>query len=149
MKKYILIILSLIMVLTLSQIALAEENVNKNENEVNVNVNIENKETKLTDVGSQQVTGFGVTTPIVGKAKYKEINGEFYTTEMSGLNLMMGYTSRTYFGNGLPADGGAGYFEYGTMVLIAPYIGVGYTYRINKSFFIDVGVPNVAIGFTF
>ena len=124
------------------------------EQEVNINIDLGEEdvieETEgLTDIGTQQIIAFGITTPLIGGADYKEVNGERYVTNMSGVNGGLGYTSRNYFGNGLPSSGVSGYFEYGTLGLIVPYAGVGFTFRASDTFFIDLGLPNFGMGFTF
>lgn len=118
--------------------------------DVNIEINLDDSEyNQLTDIGRQQVIAIGITTPIVGGTEYKELDGERYATSMTGINWLLGYTRRNYFGNGLPATGATGYFEYGTMGIIVPYIGAGITVRIVDTLFMDIGFPNVALGFTF
>ncbi|WP_211231295.1 hypothetical protein [Halonatronum saccharophilum] len=119
-----------LVVLAFSQIAFAENtNINTNTNNITVS--------------------FGITTPILGGTDDKYINGEKFSTSISEINWTLGYTKRNYFGDGLPSKGGAGYFEYGTMVILLLYIGLGYTYRFNDTFFVSAGIPDFAIGFTF
>lgn len=87
------------------------------------------------------MAGIGITITLIGTMRRQVIDGEDYITSMSGLNWTIGYTKRNYFGDGLVVGEGSGYFEYGTLVLIAPYVGAGYSYRFNKDVIGTIGFP--------
>ena len=100
----------------------------------------------ITDFKNSSSIGFGVSTPFFGTSQDIYKGNEKYTLKTNGFNLMLGYTWRTYFGEGLPTNGGAGYFEIFTMALIVPMVGVGFDYRIGENFMVGVGFPDIIHG---
>lgn len=155
MKKNVLFVLIL---LCLSGFLFAEENStsatgNNQTNNQNVVVNVNLSEslagTKFS-VADTHALGFGLTTPIYGTYHNLLIGGKEYTKKVTGINWLMGYTWRTYSGNGLPKEkGGAFYFEFYTMSLIVPFVGAGYDYRISENALIGVGFPDIIHGSIF
>ncbi|MCK4258850.1 MAG: hypothetical protein KAX49_07720 [Halanaerobiales bacterium] len=145
MNKFKITAFVLVLIFLMSGYALAEEN--NSTNGVTVNVNMNNT---MTDFRNEAVFSIGVTSPIIGSAQTKYFGEKKYTTSISGINWCIGYTKRNYFGKGLPGNGGAGYFEYGTVTLLMPYVGVGYDYRIDENLIIGIGLPDLLhISFTF
>jgi len=75
-----------------------------------------------------------------------------------GFNALLGFSYREYAQPLMPEQGST-YWEAGTTVLLSPYIGFGYDYRINESVYIGGGVdfhplfalfipiPNIHVGF--
>jgi len=66
-------------------------------------------------------------------------NAKGGVTSSFGLNLGLGVTYRSYF-EPLHPGRGAFYWEAGTMVLVLPYLGVGYSFRINESLYVGAGL---------
>ena len=144
MKK---ITLTLITLILFTSLVFGEENNNTNNNNVNVNVNFNTEELKK-ELGIQKdVTaagfGIGITTPIFGT--YHDIvdGNTRYTKSMTGINMMFGFTRRNYLGEGLPTNGGAGFFEFGTIMFFVPFAGIGYDYKVSENFLIGTGLPDV------
>ncbi len=145
MQGFKIVLICMLLLVLVSVYGLANDN---SGTEVNVNINIGNN--ILTDIRSESLFAIGITTPLFGSAQTKYFGEEKYTTSLSGINLFLGYTKRNYFGKGLPGKGGAGYFEYGTVAILCPYIGIGYDYRFNDSFMVGIGLPDAFhFGFTF
>lgn len=112
------------------------------EQTVNVNVNV-NQQT-VTAPEQHTVFSLGITSPIFGNAT----NKGGVTTKLTGINWCLGYTVRNYLGQGLPYNGGAMYFDYGTVLILVPYLGIGYTYRVDGNLMINFGIPEgVSFGF--
>jgi len=109
------------------------------ENVINVNINSSDFIRERTTVG----IGFGLTTPIIGTYKEISIAGKKYTKSVTGINSMIGFTSRNYLGDGLTANGGTGYFEIGTLFMFVPFVGVGYDYKIGENIIIGAGFPDM------
>lgn len=60
-------------------------------------------------------------------------------TKLTGINLALGFSYRSYF-QPLAPQSGAGYWEAGTILLLDPYVGVGYDYRVNESLYVGGGL---------
>lgn len=143
MQRFMVVVTCLFLLVMVTGVCYADGNT-----EVNVNVNIGNN--VLTDVRSETLFSFGITSPIIGSAQTKYFGEAKYTTSISGINWCLGYTKRNYFGKGLPGNGGAVYFEYGTVVLLCPYLGIGYDIRVGDNLLVGFGFPDVFhFGFTF
>ncbi|WP_152560790.1 hypothetical protein [Thermus caliditerrae] len=56
-----------------------------------------------------------------------------------GINLGLGVAYRSYF-EPLYSEKGSLYWEAGTVLLLNPYLGIGYDYRFNEQFFVGGGV---------
>lgn len=112
---------------------------------VNVNVN----QATVTQAQSDTVFSLGITSPIFGTASNVYYGQDKFTTKLTGINWLLGYTFRNYLGQGLPANGGQIYFDFGTIAILIPYVGFGYSYRIDNNFTINVGIPEgISFGFT-
>ena len=64
-------------------------------------------------------------------------NGEIQS--LFGINLGLGVTYRSYL-TPLAIESGSIYWEAGTILLIDPYIGGGYDYRINEMLYVGGGL---------
>lgn len=143
MKRISVVVICLFLLVMVAGVCYAGEGT-----EVNVNVNIGNN--VLTDVRSETLFSVGITSPVVGSAQTKYFGETKYTTSISGINWCLGYTKRNYFGKGLPGNGGAAYFEYGTIAILCPFLGIGYDFRIDDNLLVGIGFPDVFhFGFTF
>ncbi len=125
---------------------------NTNNQNVTVNINMTDLKAELglntgiTDMRNQPSFGLGISTPLIGTNHDIYRGNEKFTTKTTGFNICLGYTWRTYMGDGLPTNGGALYYEFFTMALIVPMVGVGYDYRIGDNFMIGVGFPDMIHG---
>jgi hypothetical protein len=141
------IIVAILLVVSISVVIAAEAPANQQTQSVVVNVNV--PQASMVPVGVDLVAanthsiGLGISTPIYGKEHNVIRNGEVFTEKLTGINLALGYTWRHYFGDGLPQKGGALYWEFLTMAIIVPMVGIGYEYRFNDTFRIGVGFPDV------
>ena len=129
MRKYILII----GIVILSSFSFASE-------EINVNINMG----QITPRTRNKTTfGLGITNVFFGTVKEEIFLEESYIKSINGLNCVFGFTSRNYLGDGLKTQAGAVYFEFGTMAILVPFIGVGYDYRISENGIIGFGLPDL------
>lgn len=149
MRKYQRIIVAIVLILfACTSIALADE-VSGNQQNQNVVVNVNISQDDLIPRGAIMMAenthsiGFGVSSPIYGTEHNVIRNGEVFTEKLTGINWTMGYTWRHYFGDGLPQKGGAMYWEFLTMALIVPMVGIGYEYRFNETVRVGVGFPDM------
>lgn len=165
MKKIILIIL---LVISTTFIFGDNYNENKNTQKQDININIQNypdnssnnnmnnnninnnMDEYITNMDSSFVIGFGTTTPLIGAADNVYYKNVKYTKNLTGINPLIGFSKRVYFGNGLPENGGEFYWEIGTVVILVPYIGIGYDFRLEDTLIIGLGIPDLLhIAFTF
>ncbi len=88
--------------------------------------------------GNPRVPKFqvGLDTVALGWPSADEKGGIVSTL---GINLGLGIAYKSYFEPLYPEKGSL-YWELGTILLIDPYIGVGYDYRINEMFYLGGGV---------
>lgn len=115
---------------------------------VNVNITPQNyqqqfNEKTVTNINSSLNLGIGLTSPIIGTTNNIFINDKKFTKNLSGINWMLGFTKRNYFGDGLPTNGGSLYWEFGTVAIIVPYLGLGYDLRLGSAIVIGIGFPDV------
>jgi hypothetical protein len=140
-------VVAILLIVSISVVAAAEVPANQQTQSVVVNVNI--PQTSIVPTGVNLVAanthsiGLGVSTPIYGTEHNVIRNGEVFTEKLTGINWALGYTWRHYFGDGLPQKGGALYWEFLTMAIIVPMVGIGYEYRFNDTFRIGVGFPDM------
>lgn len=107
------------------------------EQTINVNVN----QTTVTEAQSSSVFSLGITSPIFGTATNKYYGQEKFTTRLMGINWLLGFTVRNYLGQGLPTNGGSLYFDYGTVAILVPFLGIGYSHRVNGNLTLNIGIP--------
>ncbi len=66
-----------------------------------------------------------------------------------GFNLGLGFSYRSYF-SPLMVKQGSMYWEAGTVILVDPYVGVGYDYRFSEEIYagggVDVFPLNLVLG---
>lgn len=60
-------------------------------------------------------------------------------TSSFGINVGLGITYRSYF-EPLYPESGALYWEAGTVILLDPFVGIGYDYRFNENLYVGGGV---------
>ena len=87
--------------------------------------------------------GLGLSAPIYGTEHNVIRNGQVFTEKMTGINWGLGYTWRHYFGDGLPQVGGALYWEFMTLAIVVPMVGIGYEYRFNDTIRMGFGYPDL------
>jgi len=100
--------------------------------------------------GTSRVPKFqvGLDTVILG---WPSVDAKGGVVSTLGINVGLGVAYRSYFEPLYPEKGSA-YWEVGTIVLLDPYVGVGYDYRINEQFYVGGGVnvfPLHLVGFSF
>ena len=66
-------------------------------------------------------------------------NDDGSVTSLFGFNLALGASYRSYF-SPLAENQGAGFWEVGTILLLDPYVGVGYDYRVGKSLYVGASI---------
>ena len=66
-------------------------------------------------------------------------NEDGAVTSLFGFNFGFGVSYRSYF-TPLEIEKGSGYWEAGTIILIDPYVGVGYDYRISELIYAGGGL---------
>jgi len=66
-------------------------------------------------------------------------NDDGAVTSLFGFNFALGVSYRSYF-SPLEIEKGSGYWEAGTVVLIDPYVGAGYDYRISEQLYAGAGL---------
>ena len=138
MSKKIILLLSL---LILSTFIYADDNINTNNQNVVVNVNLSDslKSTLIPEGVQLQAKSttnlsLGLFDPFIGNCTNILIGGKVYTQKVQGINLLLGYTSKNYFGDGLPLNepGGCAYYSIGTICFLIPMANIGYDYRFSK-----------------
>lgn len=92
--------------------------------------------------GSSAIFGIGITSPLLGEEDNIYINNRKYTRQISGINILLGFTNRKYIGKRLPENGGSFYVEYGTFGFILPYVGLGMDLRLESAI-IGIGFPDI------
>ena len=60
-------------------------------------------------------------------------------TSLIGFNVGLGFSYRSYFEPLMPRQGSV-YWEAGTILLLDPYVGAGYDYRIDEQIYVGGGV---------
>ncbi|MCF7933231.1 MAG: hypothetical protein K9M84_00475 [Spirochaetia bacterium] len=143
--------ISLVFLLLIISISVfADDNTNNQNVTVNINVSDLKEElglnTGITNMRNDPNVGFGISTPIIGTNHDIFHGTEKFTTKTTGINVCLGYTWRTYMGEGLPTHGGAFYYEFFTMALFVPMVGAGYDYRIGENFTLGIGFPDMIHG---
>lgn len=154
MSKKIILFLSL---LILSTFIYADDNINTNNQNVVVNVNLtdELKSTLIPEgvelqAKSTKNLSLGLFDPFIGNCTNVLIDGEVFTQKVTGINLLLGYTWKNYFGDGLPLNkaGGCAYYSLGTVVLFVPWANIGYDYRFNESFVMGLSLMGLTATFS-
>jgi hypothetical protein len=95
-------------------------------------------------------TAVGIFTPGIGFNVSTNEAGQI--TGVSGINFALGFSRKNYFN---PVEFGSfnGFWQWGTLALIVPYLGIGADYVFESGFFIGVGTiwlaPYLSIGIYF
>ena len=91
----------------------------------------------------------GLDLPTFGWVKY---NNQGQIIKVRGINLGLGYSAKNYF-KPVKLNAFNPYWQWGTVVLIIPYIGIGGDYVWKSGFYAGVGtvylVPYIYAGFYF
>ncbi|BBE30585.1 hypothetical protein OSSY52_07260 [Tepiditoga spiralis] len=94
-------------------------------------------------------TKIGTGLPTLGWATH---NSEGNIIGYSGFNILLGYSSVNYFDE-LKINAWNPYWQWGTVMLLFPYVGIGTEYVADNGFFFDIGTfyfaPYVALGVNF
>ncbi len=154
MSKKTILFLSL---LILSTFIYADDNINTNNQNVVVNINLtdELKSTLIPEgvelqAKSTKTLSLGAFDPFIGNCTNVLIDGEVFTQKVTGINLLLGYTWKNYFGDGLPLNkaGGCAYYSLGTLVFFVPMANIGYDYRFNESFVMGLSLLGLTATFS-
>lgn len=150
MSKKIILLFSFLFI---SVFLFADDNNNQN-NQTIVNINLSEDFNTIRipkgvnlQVQSTKNLSLGLFDPFIGNCTNILIGGKVYTQKVQGINLLLGYTSKNYFGDGLPLNepGGCAYYSIGTICFLIPMANIGYDYRFSKDIVMGLSLFSLSL----